>query len=130
MSISILVVDDESDVAKLFKRKYRRELQSGEYVINFAGSGEDAIRMLEAGIKPKVMLILSDINMPGMSGIELLQEAKKRWPELPVAMITAYGDPENKRSAYGAGAAEFLTKPIDFTELKSKIAVLVQPADG
>jgi CheY-like chemotaxis protein len=128
MSISILVVDDEPDLAKLFKRKFRRELQSGDYAIKFAGSGEDALRMLEAGIEPKVMLILSDINMPGMTGIELLQEAKKRWPELPVAMITAYGDPGNRLSAYNAGAAEFLTKPIDFTELKSKIAVLVQPA--
>jgi CheY-like chemotaxis protein len=130
MSISILVVDDETDVAELFKRKFRRELRSGEYVIHFAISGEDAVNKLSSGVEPKVMLVLSDINMPGMSGIELLKDTKKRWPDLPVAMITAYGDPESRKKAHDAGAVEFLTKPIDFAELKNKIAGLVQEIEG
>jgi CheY-like chemotaxis protein len=130
MSISILVVDDEPDVAELFKRKFRRELRNGEYVIHFASSGEDAVNKLELGVEPKVMLVLSDINMPGMSGIELLEDTKKRWPDLPVAMITAYGDPESRQKAHNAGAADFLTKPLDFVELKSKIADLVQEMEG
>ncbi len=130
MSISVLVVDDESDVAVLFKRKFRRELRNGDYVMHFACSGEDAIKMLDAEIEPKVMLVLSDINMPGMSGIELLKDTRKRWPDLPVAMITAYGDLESRRKANDAGAAAFLTKPLDFVELKSKIAGLVQEMEG
>ena len=130
MSISILVVDDEPDVAELFKRKFRRELRNGEYVMHFACSGEDAVKKLERGVEPKVMLVLSDINMPGMSGIELLKDTRKRWPDLPVAMITAYGDPESRRKAHNAGAADFLTKPLDFVELKNKIAVLVQEMEG
>ena len=128
MSISILVVDDEPDVAELFKRKFRRELRNGEYVMHFACSGEDAVKKLESGVEPKVMLVLSDINMPGMSGIELLQDTRKRWPGLPIAMITAYGDTESRKRALDAGAAEFMTKPIDFVELKSKIADLVRAA--
>ncbi len=128
MSISILVVDDESDVAELFKRKFRRELRSGEYVMHFASSGEDAVKQLDCGVEPKVMLVLSDINMPGMGGIELLKDTKKRWPGLPIAMITAYGDTESRKRALDAGAAEFMTKPIDFVELKSKIADLVRAA--
>ncbi len=130
MSISILVVDDEPDVAELFKRKFRRELRNGQYVMHFACSGEDAVNKLERGVEPKVMLVLSDINMPGMSGIELLEDTKKRWPDLPVAMITAYGDPESRQKAHNAGAADFLTKPLDFVELKNKIAVLVQEMEG
>ena len=129
MSISILVVDDEADVVELFKRKFRRELRSGEYVMHFAISGEDAVKKLDSGAEPKVMLVLSDINMPGMSGIELLKDTKKRWPDLPVAMITAYGDPESRQKANDAGAADFLTKPIDFVELKNKIAGLVQETE-
>ena len=129
MSISILVVDDESDVAELFKRKFRRELRSGEYVMHFAISGEDAVKKLNSGVEPKVMLVLSDINMPGMSGIELLKDTRKRWPDLPVAMITAYGDPDNRQKAHEVGAAEFLTKPIDFADLKNKISALVQEVE-
>jgi CheY-like chemotaxis protein len=128
MSISILVVDDEADVAELFKRKFRRELRGGEYEMHFASSGEDAVKQLDCGVEPKVMLVLSDINMPGMDGIELLKDTKKRWPGLPIAMITAYGDTESRKRALDAGAAEFMTKPIDFVELKSKIADLVRAA--
>ncbi len=130
MSVSILVVDDEPDMVDLFKRRFRRELRSGDYLMYFAISGEDALSKLKTGIEPEVMLILSDINMPGMNGIELLKESKSLWPDLPVAMITAYGDPDNRRRALEAGASEFLTKPLDFGALKATIANLIQAARG
>ena len=130
MMISILVVDDEPDVAELFKRKFRRELRGENYVMNFAQSGEEALQILDAGIEPQVMLILSDINMPGMNGIDLLKESKARWPDLPVVMITAYGDPESRRRAYDGGAMDFVTKPIDFDELKRKIEDIAQSSEG
>ena len=125
MSASILVVDDESDVVDLFKRRFRRELKRGDYAMYFADSGEDALRQLKEGVEPETMLILSDINMPGMNGLELLAEAKTLWPALPVAMITAYGDEEHRRRALEAGASDFITKPIDFDELKSKIEHMI-----
>lgn len=121
MSSSILVVDDEPDVVALFKRRFRRELRRGDFAMHFAGSGEEALVALSAGIEPAAVLILSDINMPGMSGFALLAETKRRWPELPVAMITAYGDEDSRRRAYEAGASDFLTKPLDFERLKLKI---------
>jgi len=125
MSVSIMVVDDEPDVVDLFKRRFRRELRKGEYSMYFANSGEDALNQLKTGIQPEVMLILSDINMPGMNGIDLLREAKALWPDLPVAMITAYGDDENRNNALEAGASDFLTKPVDFDELKAKISSMI-----
>ena len=125
MSVSIMVVDDEPDVVELFKRRFRRELRRGDFKMYFASSGEDALNQLQAGIQPEVMLILSDINMPGMSGFDLLAEAKKLWPDLPVAMITAYGDDECRRQAIDLGATEFLTKPVDFVKLKSKISDMI-----
>ena len=128
MTVSFLVVDDEPDVIELFKRRFRRELRRGDYAIHFAGSGEEALASLKQGMEPAVILILSDINMPGMSGLDLLAESKRLWPGLPVAMITAYGDPESQRRALEAGATDFLTKPLDFDELKVKIAQLVTAA--
>ncbi len=125
MSVSILVVDDEPDVVDLFKRRFRRELRRGDYAMYFANSGEDALGRLEAGNEPRIMLILSDINMPGMSGFDLLKEAKEMWPDLPVAMITAYGDQDSRRRAMAAGATDFLTKPLDFDDLKSKISHMI-----
>lgn len=125
MSVSIMVVDDEPDVVDLFKRRFRRELKRGDYSMYFAESGEDALTQLRSGIQPEVMLILSDINMPGMNGFDLLKEAKGMWPDLPVAMITAYGDDESRRQALEAGATDFLTKPVDFDELKSKISHMI-----
>lgn len=123
--VSILVVDDEPDVVDLFKRRFRRELRKGDYVMSFAGSGEEALSQLAGQSDPEIMLILSDINMPGMSGLELLENAKARWPDLPVAMITAYGDDDSRRRAMEAGATDFLVKPLDFDELKSKIAAML-----
>lgn len=126
MIVSLMVVDDEPDVAKLFQRRFRQELRDGKYVMHFARSGEEALQLLDTGVEPQVMLILSDINMPGMSGIDLVKETKSRWPSLPVAMITAYGDPENRRQAREAGAVHILTKPIDFHDLKLKIEEMVR----
>ena len=125
MSVSILVVDDEPDVVDLFKRRFRKELRRGDYVMYFAESGEDALAQLKGEIEPEIMLILSDINMPGMNGLELLTRAKETWPDLPVAMITAYGDDESRRRALEAGASDFLVKPLDFEELKAKIAGMI-----
>jgi CheY-like chemotaxis protein len=90
MSVSILVVDDEPDVADLFRQSFRREARQGTYVMHFAASGEAALGLLNGGIEPQLIVILSDINMPGMDGMALLGEIKTRWPELPVMMVTAY----------------------------------------
>ena len=125
MSVSILVVDDEPDVVDLFKRRFRKELRRGDYVLIFAESGEAALDQLRTGTEPEIMLILSDINMPGMSGIDLLRETKQIWPDLPVAMITAYGDEDSRKRAIDIGASEYLTKPLDFEDLKAKISKLV-----
>lgn len=128
MSVTILVVDDEPDIVDLFKRRFRKELKAGDYAMIFAASGEEALTKLKEGVQPEVMLILSDINMPGMNGLELLQNSKKTWPDLPVMMITAYGDVDNRTKAEELGATEFLTKPLNFDDLKSKIGELLAAA--
>src|SRR3954469_7698933 len=99
MTVSILVVDDEPDVADLFRQQFRRETRLGTYVMHFADSGEAALDRLVGGIEPQLIVILSDINMPGMDGLALLREIKQRRPELPVMMVTAYGDEERRRLA-------------------------------
>jgi len=121
MSVSILVVDDEPDVPQLFCQRFRRETRDGTYVMHFADSGETALRQLSNGIEPQLIVILSDINMLGMDGLTLLGEIKQRWPELPVMMVTAYGDDERRRHAAEHGAAEFITKPVDFDFLKQHL---------
>jgi len=126
MSVSILIVDDEEDVGDLFRRRFRREIRNGDYALHFAVSGQNALEIIAQEVEPELMLILSDINMPGMSGLELLAEVKRMLPHLPVAMITAYGDDENRKKAQDLGASEFLTKPINFEELKSTISMLVK----
>ena len=129
MSVSILIVDDESDVADLFRQHFRREVRQGMYVLHFAGSGKEALDKLTAGIKPQLIVILSDINMPGMDGLALLHEIKQRRPDLPVIMVTAYGDDERRRRASEFGAAEFVTKPVDFAFLKAQLRQLSGAAD-
>ena len=124
MSVSILVVDDEPDVAELFRQRFRREVRQGTYVLHFAASGEEALDKLADGIEPQLIVILSDINMPGMDGLTLLREIKQRRPELPVMMVTAYGDDERRRRAGEYGAAEFITKPVDFDLLKEQLRQL------
>ena len=124
MSVSILIVDDEADAAELFRQHFRREVRQGRYVLHFASSGEDALAKLGEGIRPQLIVILSDINMPGMDGLTLLGEIKRRWPELPVMMVTAYGDDERRRAAHEHGAAEFIAKPVDFNILKHQLEQL------
>ena len=128
MSVSILVVDDETDVADLFRQHFRREARDGTYVMHFANSGDKALSLLTKGIEPTLIVILSDINMPQMDGLDLLAEIKQGWPDLPVMMVTAYGDAERRRRAVELGAFEFLTKPVDFDLLKARLAQLPRAA--
>ena len=118
----------DSCVADLFRQQFRREVRQGRYVLHFAYSGEGALDKLAGGIEPQLIVILSDINMPGMDGLTLLGEIKRRWPELPVMMVTAYGDDERRRRAEEIGAAEFLTKPVDFNLLKQQLQQLSGPS--
>jgi CheY-like chemotaxis protein len=127
MSVSILVVDDEADVAELFRQQFRREVRQGHYVVHFAQSGEEALTRLAGGIKPEPNVILSDINMPGMDGLTLLGEIKRQWPDLTVMMVTAYGDEERRRTARDQGAADFIAKPVDFGTLKQQLEQLSSP---
>jgi CheY-like chemotaxis protein len=124
MSFSILVVDDEPDVAELFRQRFRREIRQGIYVLHFAVSGEEALARLAGEIEPQLIVILSDINMPGMDGLALLREIKKLHPDLPVMMVTAYGDEERRRRAGEYGASDFLSKPVDFDLLKEQLRQL------
>jgi CheY-like chemotaxis protein len=124
MPVSILIVDDEPDVALLFRQQFRRETREGVYVLHFALSASDALERLANDIEPQLVVILSDINMPGMDGLALLREIKKRWPELTVMMLTAYDDDERRRRAADSGAADFVTKPVDFDFLKVRLRQL------
>jgi CheY-like chemotaxis protein len=117
----ILVVDDEPDVEVLFRQQFRRDLRAERFVMDFANSAPDALARVGDTREHSLILILSDINMPGMSGLELLPKAKALRPDVPVIMITAYGDAETKRKALESGADALLTKPIDFTSLRGEI---------
>jgi CheY-like chemotaxis protein len=129
MSVSILVVDDEPDVADLFRQRFRRESRQGTFVMHFAASGAEALDRLEGEMQPRLAAVLSDINMPGMDGLELLGEIKQRRPDLPVMMVTAYGDDERRRRAAELGAVEFITKPVDFDQLKEQLHQLSAATD-
>ena len=121
MTLLILVVDDEPDVEVLFRQQFRRELRACRFTMEFAQSGDTALQRIADAADVSLILILSDINMPGMSGLELLPKAKAARPDVPVIMITAYGDAETKRKALENGAEALLTKPIDFTVLRDEI---------
>ena len=121
MTLYILVVDDEPDVVELFRQRFRGEARRGDYALHFAESGESALELLKRDIRPELVLIVSDINMPGMDGLQLLREIRRGWPELSVMMVTAYGDDERRRSAAEAGAVDFLNKPVDFDYLKQRV---------
>lgn len=127
--MKILVVDDEPDVRQLFEQRFRREIRSGVFSFTFAYSGEEALTYLDSHFS-EVVLILSDINMPGMSGLELLRRIKQEHPVPPpppaVMMITAYGDEESKQQALQLGANDFLVKPVDFAALKEKLVAMDQ----
>ncbi len=122
MTARILMVDDEPDAQELFRQNFRREIRKGVYSFDFAISGEAALEVLKGQTPPRVVLVLSDINMPGMSGIDLLAEIRETWPELGVFMITAYGDNATEAKARDLGAERFLTKPVDFAVLKDDLS--------
>lgn len=121
MSTYILVVDDEPDVEALFRQQFRRDIRAGRFVMEFAMSAPDALERAKTIPDPSLILILSDINMPGMSGLEMLPKVRSERPGVPVIMITAYGDPDTRRKALEGGAAGLLTKPIDFETLRQEI---------
>jgi CheY-like chemotaxis protein len=128
MSLLILVVDDEPDVEVLFRQQFRRDLRTGRFMMEFAQSAPAALQGISDAGNATLILILSDINMPGMSGLELLPKAKAARPDVPIIMITAYGDVETKRQALERGAEALLTKPIDFAALRSLIDTRVERA--
>jgi CheY-like chemotaxis protein len=121
MSFLVLVVDDEPDVEMLFRQQFRRDLRSGRFTMEFAESADKALRRISEVTDELLILILSDINMPGISGLELLPKAKAARPDVPVIMITAYGDDNTRRKALEGGAEALLTKPIDFVALRTEI---------
>jgi CheY-like chemotaxis protein len=121
MSALILVVDDESDMEALFRQQFRRDLKAGRFGLEFATSAQEALRVVEEASGRDIILLLSDINMPGMNGFDLLPRAKAARPDLPVIMVTAYGDADTRRRALESGAEALLPKPIDFAALRAEV---------
>jgi len=121
VNVYILVVDDEPDVEELFRQQFRRDLRSGRFVMEFALSAPEALQRAASIADARLILILSDINMPGMTGLDMLPQVRAARPDVPVIMITAYGDGETRRRAIERGAAGLLTKPIDFSLLRREI---------
>jgi CheY-like chemotaxis protein len=128
VSILILVIDDEPDVELLFRQQFRRDLKNGRFRMEFAQSGPAALQCIDAAGGASLILILSDINMPGMSGLDLLPKVKAVRPDVPVIMITAYGDAETKHKALESGADALFIKPIDFVSLRGEIDPRVERA--
>ena len=130
MTVRVLVVDDEPDVETLFRQQFRREVRQELYTLDFALSGKDALDILDGHIGEQIILLVSDINMPGMTGFELVPVVKQRRPNLPVFMISAYGDQDTIATALERGADKFLTKPVDFPQLKRDITAVMADATG
>ena len=128
MNTYILVVDDEPDVETLFRQQFRRDIRSGRFIMEFAMSAPEALERAKAIPDPMLILILSDINMPEMSGLEMLPQVKAARPNVPVIMVTAYGDEATRKRAADLGAAGLLTKPIDFCSLRGEIDERLQQA--
>ena len=128
MNLLILVVDDEPDVEMLFRQQFRRDLRAERFTMQFAQSAPAALNLISDATEVSLILILSDINMPGMTGLELLPKAKALRPDVPVIMITAYGDAETKQKALENGADALLTKPIDFSVLRNEIDTRISRA--
>jgi CheY-like chemotaxis protein len=126
----VLVVDDEPDVETLFRQQFRREVRQELYTLDFALSGKAALDILDGHIGEQIILLVSDINMPGMTGFELVPVVKQRRPNLPVFMISAYGDQDTIATALERGADKFLTKPVDFPQLKRDITAVMADATG
>lgn len=123
--MKFLVVDDEKDIEMLFRQKFRKEIRNETIELVFAFSGNEALTVLNSTQPPDVVYVFSDINMPGMTGLELLGIIKKQYPHIKVSMISAYGDSENYEKAIQSGAKEFFTKPIDFESLKNEITKII-----
>jgi len=130
VNVLVLVVDDEPDVEALFRQHFRRDLRAQRFTMDFALSAPDALARIGGTIEQSLILILSDINMPGMSGLEMLPKVRELRPDVPVIMITAYGDPETRRKAIEGVATGLLTKPIDFALLREEIDTRLEPAAG
>lgn len=128
--MNIVIVDDERDVQTLFEQRFRHEVRQGLLELHFAFSGEEALTLLSHGGIADIVLILSDINMPGMNGLELLKIVKELYPQLKVYMITAYGDAESRQRAVEYGCDDYLTKPIDFTVLKRRMGFDADPENS
>ena len=128
MNVLVLVVDDEPDVEALFRQHFRRDLRAERFAMDFAMSAPDALARVAGTTEQSLILILSDINMPGMTGLEMLPKVKEIRPDVPVIMITAYGDPETERKALESGASGLLTKPIDFALLRQEIDTRLERA--
>jgi CheY-like chemotaxis protein len=130
VNVLVLVVDDEADVEALFRQHFRRDLRAERFSMDFAMSAADALTRIAGATGQSLILILSDINMPGMSGLEMLPKVRELRPDVPVIMITAYGDPETRRKAIEGGATGLLTKPIDFALLREEIDTRLEKAAG
>jgi DNA-binding NtrC family response regulator len=130
MTVRVLVVDDELDVEALFRRQFRREVRKGLYTLGFVLSAAAALAILDDANGEKIILLVSDINMPGMSGLDLLPIVKMRHPDMPVFMISAYGDADTVNTARERGVDEFLTKPVDFAKLRQNIMTVKADATG
>jgi CheY-like chemotaxis protein len=128
VSVLVLVVDDEPDVEALFRQQFRRDLRAQRFIMDFASSASDALARVGSTIEHSLILVLSDINMPGMTGLEMLPKIKEMRPEVPVIMITAYGDADTRRKALESGATDLLTKPIDFVMLRREIDARLEQA--
>ena len=128
MTVRVLVVDDEPDIETLFRQQFRREVRQELYTLDFALSGKAALDILNGHIGEAILLLVSDINMPGMTGFELVPVVKQRRPDLPVFMISAYGDQDTIATALARGADKFLTKPVDFPQLKRDITAICPQA--
>ena len=128
MAILVLVVDDEPDIEPLFRQQFRRELRTGQFAMAFAPNADDAMALISGKPEVSLILILSDINMPGMSGLDMLPLAKAARPDVPVIMITAYGDADTERIALENGADGLLSKPIDFAVLREEIRSRLEAA--
>ncbi len=122
--MKVMVVDDERDVEFLFRQRFRKEIREGAIELVFAFSGDEALALLRGLSTPDVVLVLSDINMPGMTGLELLKNVKESFSQLRVCMITAYGDETNYKTAMQFGAEDYFTKPLDFDKLKKEVLAL------
>jgi two-component system, response regulator, stage 0 sporulation protein F len=123
--MKFLVVDDEKDIELLFRQQFRKEIRNGQLDLVFAFSGQEAIEILGSSQPPDVVYVFSDINMPGMTGLELLEIVIQKYPDVRVSMISAYGDSDNHNKAMASGAKEFFTKPIDFVKLKQEVYQLI-----